>query len=135
MVIGRVDGGVGAAAGPAALLAGGAVAAFFGAVRADRLGVRRLPDVRPKRGVVGRACEKLVEHVFDVDPDIQVVADRAADERQEVGRSLACRHAADEQPVLAAQGDCFINCSTSLLSIGIRPSAKLSCGGSQWLRR
>jgi len=32
-------------------------------------------------------------------------------------------------------GRSLINCSTSLLSIGIRPSLRYVCSGSQWLRR
>ena len=62
--------------------------------------MRFLPGVGPKGVVVGRAGQQLVERVFDVGPDVEVVANRTADEREEVGCPLARRHAADEEPVL-----------------------------------
>lgn len=46
-----------------------------------------------KRFVVGRAGEKLVQYVFDVSPDTEVVSQGATDERQELRRSLATDNA------------------------------------------
>lgn len=42
------------------------------------------PGVGLQRGVVRIAGQQTIEHVLEVGPDIQIVADRAADERQEV---------------------------------------------------
>ena len=72
--------------GAAALLAVGPVATLLGAVGADRLGMGCSPDAGPEAVVVGRAGQQLVQHVFDVGPDVEAVADRAGDEREEVGR-------------------------------------------------
>ncbi len=64
-------GGAGdAALGAAALFAVGPVAAFFGAVGADRLGVRFFPGVGMQRFVIGRAGQQLVEYIFDVGPAV-----------------------------------------------------------------
>ena len=57
------------------------------------------PGVRAERGVVRLAGQKAIEHVLDVHPDIQVVAHRTADQRQEVGRAIPGLDTADEQPV------------------------------------
>ncbi len=48
----------------------------------DDLSVRILK--KPHEGV-GAARQQLVQHVFDVEPDIQVVAQRTAGQRQEPG--------------------------------------------------
>ena len=70
--------------GAAVLLAVGAVAAFSDAVFPNRFRMGSAPGVRSKRGVVGLAGKQTIENIFDVGPDIQVVADRTADERKEV---------------------------------------------------
>ena len=62
------------ACGAAVLLAIGAVAAFGDAVLANGFGVRLSPHVGAERGVVGLAGEQAIEHVFEVGPDIVVVA-------------------------------------------------------------
>lgn len=82
-------GGVGRAALRAAgLLAVGLVAAFGDSVLADGFGMGFPPDVRAQRFVIGLTGQESIEHVFDVGPHIEVVADRAGDEREEGGRDI-----------------------------------------------
>ena len=46
--------------------------------------------------VVGAAGQKLVEDVFDVKPNVQVVPNRAAGESQEARRAFAASNASRE---------------------------------------
>ena len=89
------------------VLAVGAVAAFLDAVGTNRFGMRLFPDVGTQRFVVARAGEETIEHVLDVGPDIQVVANGAAYQGKEVGSALAGGDATYEKPVFAADGNLF----------------------------
>jgi len=51
----------------------------------NRLGVRLLPDVRPKVVVVRLASQQPIEDILHVDEDVEVVAMRTAHERHEIG--------------------------------------------------
>ena len=58
------------------------------------------PGIRPQVGVARIAGQQTIEYVLEVGPYVQVVANRAADQRQEVRGTVARRYAADEKPVL-----------------------------------
>ncbi len=74
----------------------GAVFSLLDAIFTDGVGMRRCPIPGKKRFVVGRASEKLVQDVFDVAPDIEVVSQGTADECQEPRRSFAAGNASSE---------------------------------------
>ncbi len=82
------------AGGSFLLLAVGSVSAFFGAVRADVLGVRIRPLIRTKSCVVRRARRQGVQNSFHVRPHMQVVPQRTAHQRQQTAHPLAGRNAA-----------------------------------------
>ena len=91
------------AGGAAVLFAGGAVAAFGDAIFANGFGVLPTPGVRAERRVVGFAGEQAIEDVLEVGPDVQVIADRTAHQREEVRGAFARRYTAHEQPIFAAK--------------------------------
>ena len=71
------------------MFAVGAVAAFGDAVFTNGFGVRLSPRVGTERGVVGLAGQQTSEHVVDVGPDIEVVAQGTADQREEIRGAFA----------------------------------------------
>src|SRR6056297_1547447 len=78
---------------------------LFDAVLADSLRMRggRVPW---QQGCIVRAApQQLIEDVFHVEPDVKVVAQRTADERQKTCDPFSARHTAREQPILAAKAD------------------------------
>ena len=74
------DGSIASACGAAVLFAVGAVATFGDAIFTNGFGVRLPPGVGTQRGVVGFTGQKTIQHVLEVGPDIQVVADGTADQ-------------------------------------------------------
>ena len=82
-------------AGGLELLAIGLVTPLLDPVLADRFRVALLPDVGQQAAVVRRACQQLVQHVFDVDPDVEVVPPCAAHQGHHHRALLAPAHAAD----------------------------------------
>ena len=109
-------------AGGLELLAFGFVTPLLDPVLADRFRMALLPDVGQQAVVVGATGQQLVQHVFDVDPDVQVVPTALL---TSVSIIALCSPPATLQTnshALRPIATCFINCSTELLSIGIRPS-------------
>src|SRR5208283_5532746 len=88
------------AAGGIELLAFGFVTPLFDAVFADRLRVALLPDVGQQLMVVRGTCEQLIQYVFDVNPDVEVVPPCAAHQGHHHRTLLAPSHAAHEEPRL-----------------------------------
>ena len=58
------------------LLALGLVATLFHAVLADRFRMALLPNVRQQSVVIGAARQQLVEHVLEINPNVQIVPPR-----------------------------------------------------------
>ena len=69
---------------------------FFDSVLADCGRMIHGPVPRKEMLVVGAAGHKLVEDVFDVQPNVQVVPNRAAGESQEARRAFAASNASRE---------------------------------------
>jgi len=80
VAMGSGDGSSAPAGGAAVLFAVGAVAAFGDAVFTNGLGVRLSPGVGTQHGVIGFTGQQTIQHVLEVGPDIQVVADGTADQ-------------------------------------------------------
>ncbi len=87
-------------AGGLELLAIGLVTPLLDAVLADRLRVALLPDVGQQAVVVRATRQQLVQHVFDVDPHVEVVPPCAAHQGHHHRALLAAGHATDEEPRL-----------------------------------
>jgi hypothetical protein len=60
------------------------------------------PVPRKQRVEVGQASEKLIEHVFHVQPDVEVVPQSAAGKRDEPRIALAAGNTSSEQPVFSS---------------------------------
>jgi len=77
-------------------------------VRADRVGMRLLPDVGAQRVGVAASGEKLVEDVLHRDEDFEITVRRTAHEREKIGSPIPRRDAADQHPVLPPQGHLLV---------------------------
>lgn len=81
------------------------IASFFGAVGADGCGMLLLPAIRAERFPIGATGEDLVENVFQLGMDVEVVSRSRADDGHQVGSALASGNAADMQPVISVRRD------------------------------
>ena len=64
----------------------GGVAAFFGAVGADRFGVRLFPEIGSQRFIVGRSGVQLIQDILEISPYVQIISQRGTDQCQQRGR-------------------------------------------------
>ena len=98
----------------------GDITPLFGAVGRYGFGVVRFADIRSQRFMMHGSRQQLVQHVCQIRIHVKIVAMRGAyqSSRRVAGRSAASALPKCSQFFLPT-ASCFINCSTSLLSIGI----------------
>ena len=85
-----------AATGPTSGFCVGAVASFFDSMLTDRLGMGLSPTVGAQFSQISLATEQAAEHVFHVQPQVQMVAMSRADDRKQDRRSVTCFHTSYE---------------------------------------
>ena len=78
-----------ATTGAASGLCVGAVTSFFDPVLTDRLGMGPSPTVGAQFSQISLATEQAAEHVFHVQPQVQMVAMSRANDREQNRRAVA----------------------------------------------